>query len=55
MAWGDDHYSPAGPRRILRHVSDDGPLDERGHCEKCGQLVEPADTMSYPGPGLEPA
>jgi hypothetical protein len=53
MAWGDEHYSPAGPRRILRHVADDGQLDESSRCEKCGQLVEVADTMSYPGPGLE--
>ncbi len=24
LAWGDEHYSEAGPRRLFRHAADDG-------------------------------
>ncbi len=54
MAWGDEYYSPAGPRRILRHADDDGLLDDVGVCAECGASVNVADTVVIPGPGLEP-
>jgi DNA-binding HxlR family transcriptional regulator len=53
MAWGDEYYSPRGPRRILRHALDDGALDDFGRCAECGASVGVADTLIAPGPGLE--
>jgi len=54
MAWGDEFYSPRGPRRILRHAEDEGMLDAGGRCTKCGAAVEVSDIVIAPGPGLEP-
>jgi DNA-binding HxlR family transcriptional regulator len=53
MAWGDEYYSPRGPRRILRHSLDDGTLDDAGRCSECGATVDVADTVIAPGPGLK--
>ena len=50
--WGDEHYAPAGPRRILRHADDEAPLDATGRCTRCGAAVEAEDTVVAPGPGL---
>jgi DNA-binding HxlR family transcriptional regulator len=52
MAWGDDNYAPNGPRRLFRHASDDGLVDPSGHCAACGTVVDVADTLVVPGPGL---
>ena len=54
MVWGDQYYSPRGPRRLLRHATDDGLLDAEGRCGECGATVVAADTLVIPGPGLEP-
>ena len=51
--WGDQFYSPAGPRRITRHADDDGRLDAAGVCERCGTTVAVSDTVIEPGPGFE--
>jgi DNA-binding HxlR family transcriptional regulator len=53
MAWGDEFYSPRGPRRVLRHITDGGALDTHGTCESCGATVEAGDTIIEPGPGFE--
>jgi DNA-binding HxlR family transcriptional regulator len=53
MVWGDEFYSPAGPRRVLSHAADGGRLAADGHCELCRALVAPADTLIAPGPGFE--
>jgi DNA-binding HxlR family transcriptional regulator len=53
MAWGDEFYSPAGPRRVFTHAADGGALDAKGRCESCGETVEPRDTMISPGPGCD--
>jgi DNA-binding HxlR family transcriptional regulator len=50
--WGDEHYAPAGPRRILRHADDEAPVDTTGRCTRCGAAVEAEDTVVAPGPGL---
>jgi DNA-binding HxlR family transcriptional regulator len=55
MAWGDDHYAPAGPRRVFLHAEDGAPVEPGGRCSGCGQMAEPADTVVAPGPGLVPA
>jgi DNA-binding HxlR family transcriptional regulator len=52
MDWGDDHYAPEGPRRIVLHATDGARIDRDGHCSKCGASVEPADLVIAPGPGL---
>lgn len=54
MHWGDDHYSPAGPRRVFRHAQDHGPIDAGGRCATCGTVVAAADTTVTAGPGFEP-
>jgi DNA-binding HxlR family transcriptional regulator len=52
VAWGDDHYSPTGPRRTFTHAADGSAVDADGRCTGCGQLVPVADTVVAPGPGL---
>jgi DNA-binding HxlR family transcriptional regulator len=54
LAWGDDHYSPAGPRRGFRHAPDDGEVTMDGACAACGALVPVADLVVIPGPGWVP-
>ncbi len=54
-AWGDEHYAPAGPRRLLWHAEDQAPVGADGRCTRCGAAVEVRDTVVAPGPGLDPA
>jgi hypothetical protein len=54
MNWGDDFCAPRGPRRLFRHATDGGQVDQWGRCETCGTPVPAADIMITPGPGLEP-
>ncbi|MEO8968506.1 MAG: helix-turn-helix domain-containing protein [Solirubrobacteraceae bacterium] len=54
MHWGDDHYSPDGPRRIFRHRQDDGLIGAGGRCATCGALIAATDTTVTAGPGFEP-
>ena len=51
MAWGDDHYSPTGVKRAVRHDLDDGLVDARGYCQACGELVPVPEIRHEPGPG----
>ena len=52
LAWGDEHYSAAGPRRVFRHAGDNGDVPPDGVCEACGDVVGAADLVVAPGPGL---
>jgi DNA-binding HxlR family transcriptional regulator len=52
LAWGDQHYSAVGPRRVFRHASDDGDVAASGVCAACGATVGSADLVVAPGPGL---
>jgi DNA-binding HxlR family transcriptional regulator len=52
LAWGDEHYSAVGPRRLFRHAADDGEVAASGVCAACGATVGSADLMVAPGPGL---
>lgn len=52
-AWGDAHYAPNGPRRILRHTTDNAPLAADGRCTACGSEIPAKDTVVAPGPGLD--
>lgn len=38
LAWGEQHYAPSGPSRILRHDRDAGRLDGDGRCAERGVL-----------------
>jgi DNA-binding HxlR family transcriptional regulator len=51
LAWGDDYYSAAGPRRLFRHADDDGEVTADGGCAACGRPVPVADLVVAPGPG----
>jgi DNA-binding HxlR family transcriptional regulator len=53
--WGDEYYAPAGPRRLFLHARCGHEVDEQGTCPTCGTLVDVADLLVAPGPGLPPA
>src|ERR1700722_6163244 len=52
LAWGDQHYSDIGPRRVFRHAADGGVVAPDGVCAGCGAAVASADLVVAPGPGL---
>jgi hypothetical protein len=52
LAWGDEHYSEGGPRRVFQHAADGGPVGGDGTCAACGQPVPVQDMLVAPGPGL---
>ncbi|MGI8452244.1 MAG: winged helix-turn-helix transcriptional regulator [Streptosporangiaceae bacterium] len=52
LAWGDDHYSDGGPRRVFEHAADGGTIGGDGTCPACGQAVPVQDLLVAPGPGL---
>jgi DNA-binding HxlR family transcriptional regulator len=52
LAWGDDHYSAAGPRRVFTHAADGGGVSDDGRCALCGAAAGVADLLVAPGPGL---
>lgn len=52
LAWGDEHYSDRGPRRVFEHAADGGAVGSDGACAACGQAVPVADLLVAPGPGL---
>jgi DNA-binding HxlR family transcriptional regulator len=52
--WGDEHYAPAGPRRLFMHATCGCEVDERGVCPSCKTLVGVGDLIVVPGPGLPP-
>ncbi len=55
LAWGDEHYSDTGPRRVFRHAADDGTVAADSRCATCGTAVGVADLLVAPGPGLAAA
>ncbi|MGW2058546.1 winged helix-turn-helix transcriptional regulator [Streptomyces sp. NPDC001840] len=53
MNWGEDFYSPAGTKRVLRHDQDGGRLDHEGRCQDCGLVVPVPEIRIEPGPGFD--
>lgn len=53
-AWGDEHYSPAGPRRVSTHAGCGGAVGSSGACARCRHPVPVTETVTTPGPGHEP-
>lgn len=54
MEWGDDNFSPSGPRRVFWHAADGLAIDRDGRCAGCGSIVDVDDIVVAPGPGLPP-
>jgi DNA-binding HxlR family transcriptional regulator len=52
LAWGDEHYSDGGPRRVFQHAADSGVVAADGTCTACARPVLPQDLLVLPGPGL---
>ena len=56
LHWGDRYSAgPEGPPRLIVHKECGGPVNERGICERCGQVLTARDAKQVPGPGLEKA
>jgi DNA-binding HxlR family transcriptional regulator len=55
LTWGNEHCSPGGPTRDLRHDTDDGLLDPDGRCPVCGEVVPVAAIRVEPGPAFTPS
>lgn len=56
LAWGDRYSpSPDGPPMLIVHKECGGPVNDRGICEACGELLHARDARALPGPGLDPA
>ena len=53
LAWGDQHYSQTGPRRVFRHTADDGIVTPDGVCADCGAAVGSADLVVVARPGVD--
>jgi DNA-binding HxlR family transcriptional regulator len=54
--WGDEHYPAEGGRvRINLHRGCGGEIDDRFHCERCGEELEREDLELVFGPALIPA
>jgi DNA-binding HxlR family transcriptional regulator len=52
--WGEQYWSPAGPRRIFSHAACGTDVGPRGLCPFCHDVPEPADLLVRPGPGADP-
>ncbi|MEW2508073.1 helix-turn-helix domain-containing protein [Amycolatopsis sp. NPDC047767] len=53
LAWGDEHCSERGPRRVFRHVQDSGLVARDGSCATCRRTIAPSDLIVLPGPGYD--
>jgi len=53
--WGDRHYAPNGPPRLLVHEQCGGHVHVSLNCETCAREVEAATVRSRPGPGADAA
>jgi DNA-binding HxlR family transcriptional regulator len=51
--WGDRHYAPGGPPRLILHRDCGGNVTERLTCEKCGNTVRLQDVYWEWGPGAK--
>jgi DNA-binding HxlR family transcriptional regulator len=52
MKWGDKHFAPHGPPRVVVHRDCGGDITERLTCAKCGVAVTAPDVIAHDGPGL---
>jgi DNA-binding HxlR family transcriptional regulator len=53
LAWGDHHSpTPEGPPMLIVHKACGGPVNDRGICEACGEVLHARDARALPGPGV---
>ncbi len=53
LAWGDRHSpEPGGPPMLIVHKVCGGEVNDRGICERCGELLHARDARALPGPGV---
>jgi DNA-binding HxlR family transcriptional regulator len=52
LHWGDRHLAdPTGPPMLVRHKGCGGIVDDRGHCESCGERLTARNAYTEFGPG----
>ena len=51
VEWGDRHYAPHGPPRLLIHDECGGPVVQNLTCATCNATLSPRDISTRPGPG----
>lgn len=49
--WGDRWAAPDGPPGLYTHASCGAVVDLRVHCPDCGEVHDPDDVKTRPGPG----
>jgi LacI family transcriptional regulator len=52
VKWGDGHYAPQGPPRLVLHGACGGHVDLASSCSVCGLKVPLGEIVLVPGPGL---
>jgi len=52
MVWGDRHFAPAGPPRLVEHAVCGGRVEARLVCTDCGDELAHDEVTSRPGPGV---
>jgi DNA-binding HxlR family transcriptional regulator len=53
LAWGDRHSpTPEGPPMLIVHKACGGPVNDRGICDACGEVLHARDARALPGPGV---
>ena len=52
--WGEQHWSPAGPRRIFSHTGCGTDVEPTGLCPTCRTVPGPGELGVRPGPGADP-
>jgi DNA-binding HxlR family transcriptional regulator len=53
LAWGDRHSpEPGGPPMLIVHKECGGPVNDRGICASCGEVLHARDARAVPGPGV---
>ncbi|TML25397.1 MAG: helix-turn-helix transcriptional regulator [Actinobacteria bacterium] len=49
--WGDRWVAPEGPPVLYVHSACDSRVEQLIHCSTCGEVSDPADIGTRPGPG----
>ena len=55
LRWGDAHYAPQGPPRLIRHRECGGEVTAHLTCERCQRELGPRDVYWEWGPGARDA
>ncbi|MBJ8344843.1 helix-turn-helix domain-containing protein [Antrihabitans sp. YC2-6] len=55
IKWGEQRWSPRGPRRIFSHAVCETDIATSGQCPTCGTIPPPGELQIRPGPGADPS